>query len=239
MQSQVSSNGSAFSCNAQKYFQIIRGGRNLAPSNLIGTLPLTISHTTGDNRVTRGPSVFNAVKRQRITKWVEKWKTDESRSLHTEVKIAPNVPVEFGIIVAPLRTTFEREDLMYSKKMARFLAVSAIAFFLGATSAHAQVFVDVDQDNVADDVDECLPSDFSQTVVINGVDTGIQNTAANAVGCTLADLINDSIDTCFDNATNHGKFVSCVSHEMNILKRARTISGSQKGKIQSIVAKMR
>jgi len=130
---------------------------------------------------------------------------------------------------------------MYSKKFTRFLAVSVMAVFLGATAARAQVItiVDTDLDGIDDAVDECLPSDLSTTVTINGVDTGIPNTTANAVGCTLADLIQDIIDVCLDNAKNHGKFVSCVSHETNILKRARTISGNQKGKIQSIVAKMK
>jgi len=130
---------------------------------------------------------------------------------------------------------------MYSKKFTRFLAVSVMAVFLGATAARAQVvtIVDTDLDGIDDVVDECLPSDLSTTVTINGVDTGIPNTTANAVGCTLADLIQDMIDLCLDNAKNHGKFVSCVSHETNILKRARTISGQQKGKIQSIVAKMK
>ena len=130
---------------------------------------------------------------------------------------------------------------MYSKKFTRFLAVSVMAVFLGATTARAQVvtLVDTDLDGIDDAVDECLPSDLSTTVTINGVDTGIPNTTANAVGCTLADLIQDIIDVCLDNAKNHGKFVSCVSHETNILKRARTISGNQKGKIQSIVAKMK
>ena len=130
---------------------------------------------------------------------------------------------------------------MYLKKFTRFLAVSVMAVFLGATTARAQVvtLVDTDLDGIDDAVDECLPSDLSTTVTINGVDTGIPNTTANAVGCTLADLIQDIIDVCLDNAKNHGKFVSCVSHETNILKRARTISGNQKGKIQSIVAKMK
>lgn len=129
---------------------------------------------------------------------------------------------------------------MYSKKFTRFLAVSIMAIFLAATWAQAQVIpVDIDQDGVDDSIDECLPSDLSPTVTINGVNTGIPNTPANAVGCTLADLIQDIVDMCLDNAKNHGKFVSCVSHETNILKRARTISGNQKGKIQSIVAKMK
>ena len=131
--------------------------------------------------------------------------------------------------------------VMYRKKFTRFLAASVVALFLGATGAQAQVAIgDTDLDGIDDAVDECLPSDFSTTVVINGVDTGIPNTTtANAVGCTLADLIQDIVDVCLDNAKNHGKFVSCVSHETNILKRARTISGNQKGKIQSIVAKMK
>ena len=132
---------------------------------------------------------------------------------------------------------------MYSEKLRRFLAVSAMAFFLGASSAHAQgVPLDSDGDGITDDLDECdnsITTLVSPTVIINGVDTGIQNTAPNAVGCTLADLITDMIDVCLDDAKNHGQFVSCVSHETNILKRARTISGKQKGKIQSIVAKMR
>ncbi len=137
---------------------------------------------------------------------------------------------------------------MYSKKVVRFLAVSVMAFFLGATSIQAQLApVDTDGDGITDDLDECdnsITTLVSPTVIINGVDTGIQNTAIqntapNAVGCTLADLITDMIDVCLDDAKNHGQFVSCVSHETNILKRARTISGKQKGKIQSIVAKMR
>jgi len=132
---------------------------------------------------------------------------------------------------------------MYCDKLRRFLAVSAMAFFLGASPAQAQVIgpLDSDGDGITDDLDECdlsITTLVSPTVVINGVDTGIQNTAPNAVGCTLADLIDEMIDVCLDEAKNHGKFVSCVSHETNILKRAKTISGKQKGKIQSIVAKM-
>jgi hypothetical protein len=133
---------------------------------------------------------------------------------------------------------------MYSNKLRRFLAVSAIAFFFVATALHAQVppTIDTDGDGIADDVDECdqsITTLVSQTIVINGVDTGIQNTATNAVGCTLADLIDEMIDLCLDGAKNHGKFVSCVAHETNMLKRAKTISGKHKGKIQSIVSKMR
>ena len=131
---------------------------------------------------------------------------------------------------------------MHSSKLRRFLAVSAMAFFLGASSAQAQVvppFVDTDGDGVQDIDDQCPGSDLSATVLINGVNTGMQNTAANPAGCTFADLVQEMIDECLDDAKNHGQFVSCVSHETNILKRAKTITGKQKGKIQSIVAKMK
>jgi hypothetical protein len=133
---------------------------------------------------------------------------------------------------------------MYSKKLSRFLAVSAMAFFLGATSVQAQetppVIIDADGDLVPDDgTDLCVDSDFSPTLVINGVDTGIQNTDVNPAGCTFADLVTEMIELCLEDAKNHGQFVRCVSHETNILKRAKTITGKQKGKIQSIVAKLK
>lgn len=131
---------------------------------------------------------------------------------------------------------------MYSKKVKRFIAVGTMALFLGGASAvHAQVplFVDSDGDGVQDADDQCPGSDLSATVFINEVNTGIANTGANPAGCTFADLVQEMIETCLDDARNHGQFVSCVSHETNILKRAKTITGKQKGKIQSIVAKMR
>jgi len=131
---------------------------------------------------------------------------------------------------------------MYSKKVKGFTAVSIMALFLGGASAiRAQVppiFVDSDGDGIQDADDQCPTSDLSATVFINGVNTGIANTGANPAGCTFADLVQEMIETCLDDAKNHGQFVSCVSHETNILKRAKTITGKQKGKIQSIVAKM-
>lgn len=132
---------------------------------------------------------------------------------------------------------------MHSNKVKGFIAVSTMALFLGGASAiRAQVppiFVDSDGDGIQDADDQCPTSDLSATVLINGVNTGIANTGANPAGCTFADLVQEMIETCLDDARNHGQFVSCVSHETNILKRAKTITGKQKGKIQSIVAKMR
>lgn len=126
----------------------------------------------------------------------------------------------------------------------RFLAIGVSAFLLCGTWAQAQVpppppVVDTDSDGVPDDEDQCPASDLSLSLVINGVNTGIQNSGANPAGCTFADLVTEMIETCLADAKNHGQFVRCVSHETNLLKRAKTITGKQKGKIQSIVAKMR
>lgn len=85
-----------------------------------------------------------------------------------------------------------------------------------------------DRDGVPDGMDSCIGSDESATVVIDGCDSGVTNTVF-ANGCR----ISDSIEDCADGATNHGKFVSCVSHYTNDLKKDGTITGAQKGAIQS------
>lgn len=93
-------------------------------------------------------------------------------------------------------------------------------------------FVDLgwfsDGDGVPDGVDACVLSDRSATVVIDGCDSGVANTVF-ANGCR----ISDSIEACAAAAGNHGGFVSCVSHYTNSLKKAGTITGAQKGAIQS------
>lgn len=85
-----------------------------------------------------------------------------------------------------------------------------------------------DGDGVPDGRDECIGSSTSATVVIDGCNSGVTNTTF-ANGCRITDQIND----CAVAASNHGSFVSCVSHLTNDLKKAGVISGSQKGAIQS------
>ena len=93
-------------------------------------------------------------------------------------------------------------------------------------------FVDLgwfsDFDGVPDGVDQCVMSDTHATVVIGGCDSGVANTVF-ANGCR----ISDGITACADGANNHGGFVSCVSHYTNDLKKNGTITGAQKGSIQS------
>ena len=132
---------------------------------------------------------------------------------------------------------------MEARKVKRFLLVDTMSVFLAATTVvPAQVsppIIDTDLDGIEDALDECPGSDLGPTVIINGINTGIPNTGANPAGCTFTDLMEEMILTCQAEAKNHGQFVRCVSQETNILKRAKTITGKQKGQVQSIVAKMR
>lgn len=87
---------------------------------------------------------------------------------------------------------------------------------------------DADLDGVADDQDACPASNLASTVIIDACDSGVHNTLFTN-GCT----ISDQIAQCAVGAKNHGGFVSCVSHLTNDLKKDGTISGSDKGSIQS------
>jgi hypothetical protein len=89
-----------------------------------------------------------------------------------------------------------------------------------------------DNDGVPDGVDQCIGSSQSPTVVIDGCNSGVQNTVFST-GCRISDQIND----CAVGAANHGAFVSCVANLTNTLKANGVISGSQKGAIQSCAAR--
>lgn len=97
--------------------------------------------------------------------------------------------------------------------------------------------LDCDGDLVANDVDACPFSVEGETFAfgsttcdISGIDTVLPS------GCSLAEVLEASLDTCDDNPRNHGKFVSCVARATNALKRQKVISGAQKGQIQSCAA---
>jgi len=91
--------------------------------------------------------------------------------------------------------------------------------------------LDSDGDGVVDDLDECSDSDLSETVVIDGCDSGVENILVED-GCTISDLIAE----LGEGAKNHGKFVSGVSKLLNQLKKAGIISGKDKGAVQSCAA---
>jgi hypothetical protein len=87
---------------------------------------------------------------------------------------------------------------------------------------------DLDGDGILDDEDDCLDSDLSSTVVIDGCDSGVANTVGDD-GCTLADLLA----TCADGAHNRGQYVRCVSHLTNDMKAAGELTGEEKDALQS------
>ena len=95
----------------------------------------------------------------------------------------------------------------------------------GDESAHS------DGDGIPDDEDACPVSDLSETVVIDGCDSGVTNHLATN-GCT----ISDDIAECAANAENHGMFISCVTRTTQLLLKAGVISGNEKDAIQRCAA---
>lgn len=75
--------------------------------------------------------------------------------------------------------------------------------------------------------------DVDATVIIDGCDTGVANAIVEAsTNCTISDLIGQ----CAAEPSNHGNFVRCVAQITNALKAEGTISGAEKGRIQSCAA---
>jgi hypothetical protein len=96
---------------------------------------------------------------------------------------------------------------------------------------------DCDNDGVANADDECPDTVAgtplvlgNTTCAVSGIDTVLPS------GCSLSESLADDLLACAQGATNHGKFVSCVAKVTNALKKAKVISGSQKGQIQSCAA---
>ena len=85
-----------------------------------------------------------------------------------------------------------------------------------------------DDDGVPDgDGDECLGSDTSDTVVIDGCDTGAENDVLST-GCTITDEVNK----CAAAATTHEGFTACVTQVTNRLVKTKVITNKEKSQIQ-------
>jgi len=98
--------------------------------------------------------------------------------------------------------------------------------------ADEYVVSDSDGDGIPDDEDACPDSDLSETVVIDGCDSGVENVLLED-GCTIFDLILE----CADNVKNHGKFVRCVTHLLRDLKKQEIITRKQKRAIRKCAVK--
>ena len=90
---------------------------------------------------------------------------------------------------------------------------------------------DADGDGIADEFNLCPNSDLRPSVLVAGCDTGVTN-RTTAEGCSLGDLIGQ----CADRTSDHGAFVSCVSHLANTWKTSRIITGREKGPIAECAA---
>ena len=97
--------------------------------------------------------------------------------------------------------------------------------------------LDCDNDGVPNGDDECPDTVAGAGLVIGTVTctvSGLDTVLAN--GCSLSQEVASLVEDCADGAKNHGKFVSCVTKRTNALKKAKDISGKQKGQIQSCAA---
>jgi hypothetical protein len=94
---------------------------------------------------------------------------------------------------------------------------------------------DDDGDGIVNKNDECDSTNAAgvglDLVIGSCTVAGVIDTLATN-GCSLSDLL----DECGDGAKNHGKYVSCIAKKTNALKKAKVISGAQKGEIQSCAA---
>jgi beta-glucanase (GH16 family) len=90
---------------------------------------------------------------------------------------------------------------------------------------------DADDDGVSNEADACVLSDLTPTVVIDGCDSATPN-LLGADGCTFADDIAEAAA----DARNHGGLVRSVTRLMDAAKKARLISGAQKGAVVSCTA---
>ncbi len=92
--------------------------------------------------------------------------------------------------------------------------------------------LDSDNDGIPDDEDACPDSDLSETVIIDGCDSGVGNLLFED-GCTMADLIAE----CAEGAVTHGQFVSCVALLTIEWKRAGLIEDQEEGLVERCAAR--
>ena len=92
-------------------------------------------------------------------------------------------------------------------------------------------FPDADNEGIADDLDECDASDFSDTITVGGEDTGIANLLFTN-GCTM----NDYVSAAAAAAGNHGSFVSDIAHLGNSWRAAGFITAAEKAILQRAAA---
>lgn len=90
---------------------------------------------------------------------------------------------------------------------------------------------DDDGDGVPNDIDFCPNSILTESVIIDGQDTGIANPVFED-GCTIADLVQMRAE----EATNHGQFVRSITKLAKSLESNGSISSSDRSVLVSTAA---
>ena len=164
--------------------------------------------------------------------------TGRQNSLNSDVHILANgSPLLSDLITGNLQTKSFAGTVFLTAGQTIDFAVGPGMFFglhpghIGLSGTIQVIPSDSDGDGIVDDEDQCPNSNPSATVVIDGCDSGVGNTLFPS-GCKISDFIG----ACAQGVGNHGQFVSCVSRKTNDLQRAGTITGRQKGAIQSCAA---
>jgi hypothetical protein len=131
---------------------------------------------------------------------------------------------------APASTTVEFDTLTL---VARSLSDPAVS-----NSARIGVAVgtrDQDGDGVPDDTDQCVASDTSTTIVLDGIESGVPNKMVGTTGCFMRDLIGRAAA----DARNHGDFVSDVALLGNAWVKSGLLTQDGKGALQRTAARAR
>lgn|SRR5262249_5441368 len=114
---------------------------------------------------------------------------------------------------------------------------------------------DCDGDGVANGVDQCPATIVGGDLMIGDIPLSGFGDTILPTGCSLAESLATTIQACATGTPpgalkkpkggpggtpgtvkNHGQFVSCVAHATNALKKAKVITGQQKGEIMSAAA---
>jgi hypothetical protein len=111
-------------------------------------------------------------------------------------------------------------------------AANSLSFVTDHFSFYLIGAPDSDRDGVVDAFDQCPESEMSNAVVVDGCDTDVANLILDN-GCSVSDLV----ESCAEAAGNHGRFVSCVSHLGNDLKRQGLVSGREKARLTRCAAR--
>ena len=91
---------------------------------------------------------------------------------------------------------------------------------------------DIDGDGCLNEDDAYAFSDTSETLVINGCESGVENQNTSTCGVMMADAIAEA----YADSKNHGQFVSTVAKLANEWRKEGLISNKDKAAIQTCAA---